>query len=160
MSANGSGRSPIILERTTCGLRRTTPNVVHPRTPSERGKKHSISGCASRGHREKVSHVGRQSSGSRHKQEGPLSYSDLLLRRGTCPSAKGIPMGNGAVMQKLVAVLDFVFGCHHGHLSRVFTIDGRTYRVCCGCGAAFEYSLESMRMTRRFRTFALQPMAT
>jgi len=55
-------------------------------------------------------------------------------------------------MEKLVAILDFLFGCHHGHLSRVFTIDGRTYRVCCACGAAFGYSLESMRMEHRFRT--------
>ena len=63
-------------------------------------------------------------------------------------------------MEKLVAVLDFVFGCHHGRLSRVFTIEGQTYRVCCGCGAAFEYSLESMRMKRRFRTFYAQQATT
>jgi hypothetical protein len=59
-------------------------------------------------------------------------------------------------MGKLVAVLDFVFGCHHGHLSRVFTINGQTYRVCCSCGAAFDYSLQSMRMKRRFRAFDAQ----
>jgi hypothetical protein len=56
-------------------------------------------------------------------------------------------------MAKVVSVLDFVFGCHHGHLSRVFTIDRRTYRVCCDCGAKFEYSLESMSIERRFTTF-------
>jgi hypothetical protein len=27
----------------------------------------------------------------------------------------------------------FVFGCHHKHLSRVFTINNRTYRVCFDC---------------------------
>lgn len=63
-------------------------------------------------------------------------------------------------MEKLVAVLDFIFGCHHGHLSRVFTIDGRSYRVCCACGAKFQYSLESMRLQRRFRTFDAQPATT
>jgi hypothetical protein len=56
-------------------------------------------------------------------------------------------------MEKLVSVFDFVFGCHHGHLSRVFTIDRRTYRVCCDCGAKFQYSLESMSIERRFTTF-------
>ncbi len=52
-------------------------------------------------------------------------------------------------MDRLVATLDFLFGCHHSQLSRVFTIDGRTYRVCCDCGAKFEYSLENMSMERR-----------
>jgi hypothetical protein len=54
-------------------------------------------------------------------------------------------------MEKLVAALDFVFGCHHSHLSRVFTIDRRTYRVCCDCGAKFKYSLDSMCMEPWFR---------
>lgn len=51
-------------------------------------------------------------------------------------------------MAKVMTVLDFIFGCHHRHLSRVFTIDHRTYRVCCDCGAKFSYSLDSMRMER------------
>jgi len=63
-------------------------------------------------------------------------------------------------MEKLVAVLDFVFGCHHGHLSRVFTIDRRTYRVCCNCGAKFEYSLETMCLERRLMTFDAQQVTT
>jgi len=57
-------------------------------------------------------------------------------------------------MRLLVGVLDFIFGCHHGEMSRVFTIEGRTYRVCCGCGAEFDYSLQSMttrRITKRTR---------
>jgi hypothetical protein len=55
-------------------------------------------------------------------------------------------------MQTLVTTLDFLFGCHHSHLSRVFTIDRRTYRVCCDCGARFKYSLASMSMEGRFST--------
>jgi uncharacterized membrane protein len=56
-------------------------------------------------------------------------------------------------MERLMSTLDFLFGCHHSHLSRVFTIRGRTYQVCSDCGAKFKYSLASMRMERRFRTF-------
>jgi len=52
-------------------------------------------------------------------------------------------------MPKLVTVLDFLFGCHHLHLSRVFTISGQTYRVCCDCGARYGYSLETMSIKRR-----------
>jgi len=53
-------------------------------------------------------------------------------------------------MEKVMAVFDFIFGCHHSHLSRVFTMGGRTYRVCCDCGTKFKYSLTSMSMERRF----------
>lgn len=52
-------------------------------------------------------------------------------------------------MDILLAALDFLFGCHHKNLSRVFTLDGHTYRVCCACGARFGYSLETMSIERR-----------
>lgn len=52
-------------------------------------------------------------------------------------------------MENLVVALDFLFGCHHQNLSRVFTLDGQTYRVCCDCGARFEYSLMNMSVKRR-----------
>jgi hypothetical protein len=41
-------------------------------------------------------------------------------------------------MKLLSAVLQFIFGCRHRHLSRVFTIKHRTYRVCFDCGREFE----------------------
>jgi hypothetical protein len=49
-------------------------------------------------------------------------------------------------MYWLAKVCDFIFGCHHGNLSRVFTIGGETYIVCCLCGIKFPYSLDSMSM--------------
>jgi len=52
-------------------------------------------------------------------------------------------------MSILIAILDFFFGCHHLPLSRVFTLQGETYRVCCDCGAKFAYSLETMSIERR-----------
>lgn len=54
-----------------------------------------------------------------------------------------------AFVARLVRILDFLFGCHHGHLSRVFTLDCETYRVCFDCGAKFEYSLKTMSVERR-----------
>jgi hypothetical protein len=41
-------------------------------------------------------------------------------------------------MKVLSAVFQFVFGCGHRHLSRVFTIKHRTYRVCFDCGREFD----------------------
>ena len=55
----------------------------------------------------------------------------------------------GAFAARLAVILDFLFGCHHGHLSRVFTLGDETYRVCFDCGAKFEYSLETMSIERR-----------
>ena len=52
-------------------------------------------------------------------------------------------------MEILLVVLDFLFGCRHVHLSRVFTLQGETYKVCCHCGAKFAYSLETMSILRR-----------
>jgi hypothetical protein len=55
-------------------------------------------------------------------------------------------------MTKLGAVLNLFFGCRHRQLTRIFTIDRRTYRVCCNCGMKFDYSLESMSIRAvRFR---------
>lgn len=52
-------------------------------------------------------------------------------------------------MTYIAAVFEFLFGCHHSNLSRVFTINGRSYRVCCDCGAQFGYSLATMSIQRR-----------
>ncbi len=40
----------------------------------------------------------------------------------------------------------YLFGCHHRHISRVFTIEGESYRVCLDCGSRFAYSLRTMSM--------------
>ena len=50
---------------------------------------------------------------------------------------------------KLLRIFQFAFGsCHHSHLSRVFTIDKRTYQVCFECGQEFDYSWALMRRIR------------
>jgi hypothetical protein len=58
-----------------------------------------------------------------------------------------ISMAN-ALIAGIMGVLEFVFGCQH-HLSRVFTVRGETYRVCCHCGAKYAYSLQTMSTKRR-----------
>jgi hypothetical protein len=41
-------------------------------------------------------------------------------------------------MKLFSAIFQFIFGCRHRHLSRVFTIKHRTYRVCLDCGREFD----------------------
>lgn len=60
-------------------------------------------------------------------------------------------------MNRLMVILDFAFGCHHPRLSRVFTIGGRTYKVCCDCGGEFNYSLARMRLERSLKALNVRP---
>ena len=41
-------------------------------------------------------------------------------------------------MKPFSSVLQFIFGCRHRHMSRVFTIKSRTYKVCFDCGREFD----------------------
>ncbi len=42
-------------------------------------------------------------------------------------------------MNPLLWIFQLTFGhCHHRHLSRVFTIKHRTYKVCFDCGREFD----------------------
>jgi len=61
-----------------------------------------------------------------------------------------IPLWN-TVTDPVANVLEKAFGCRHRKLSRVFTINNQTYRVCCECGARFNYSLETMSSPHRRR---------
>jgi hypothetical protein len=69
------------------------------------------------------------------------------------PSTEAIPLWD-SVTHPIANALELAFGCRHRKLSRVFTIEGRTYKVCCDCGARFLYSLETMSIVahhhRRF----------
>jgi hypothetical protein len=49
------------------------------------------------------------------------------------------------------SVFEAVFGfCRHNHLSRPFTIEGQTYKVCMDCSQQIFYSRETMLpLTRR-----------
>jgi hypothetical protein len=48
-------------------------------------------------------------------------------------------------MTALRWVTHLIFGCHHRDLSRVFTINQRTYQVCLDCGREVDYSWDLMR---------------
>jgi hypothetical protein len=52
----------------------------------------------------------------------------------------------------LNAIFEWIFGCHHRQLSRVFTIDHRTYQVCFACGKKLQYSWKTMSLVRTNET--------
>jgi hypothetical protein len=45
-------------------------------------------------------------------------------------------------------IFEWIFGCHHRHLSRVFTIDRQTYKVCFACGTKLRYSWRTMSLLK------------
>jgi len=57
------------------------------------------------------------------------------------------------VTHPFVNALNFAFGCHHTELSRVFTLEGHSYKVCCDCGEHFDYSLRTMSIVPRHKRF-------
>ena len=46
-------------------------------------------------------------------------------------------------MKSLHRVFQFLFECHHSKLSRVFTIESRTYQIRFVCGRELNYSWSS-----------------
>ena len=58
-------------------------------------------------------------------------------------ASEGVPLLE-TVTHPFANALNFAFGCHHTKLSRVFTLEGHSYKVCCDCGEHFEYSLRTM----------------
>jgi hypothetical protein len=54
----------------------------------------------------------------------------------------------GHFLRAFECMFVWIFGCHHRHLSRVFTIDRQTYQVCFACGAKLRYSWRTMSLVR------------
>lgn len=42
--------------------------------------------------------------------------------------------------------MNWLFGCRHKELSRAFTSNGETYKVCFKCGAHLKYSWQTMKL--------------
>jgi len=49
-------------------------------------------------------------------------------------------------------IFERIFGCHHRKLSRVFTIDRKTYQVCFACGRKLQYSWSAMSLIKTSET--------
>jgi hypothetical protein len=61
-------------------------------------------------------------------------------------------MSQGFMRAFLNAIFEWIFGCHHRQLSRVFTIDRKTYQVCFACGRKLHYSWRAMSLIKTSET--------
>ena len=55
---------------------------------------------------------------------------------------------------------EIIFGCSHGNLTRPFTLQTHSYKVCLDCGRQFPYSLEKMRTIHPWEVVKLRPAVT
>lgn len=66
-------------------------------------------------------------------------------------------------MSLLRAICNFFyeifFGCSHGHMTRPFTLQDHSYKVCLDCGKQFPYSVERMRVLHAWEVAKPQPTA-
>jgi hypothetical protein len=46
------------------------------------------------------------------------------------------------------SIFNWLFGCRHRELTRVFTLDQQTYRVCLSCGARIPFVDEPPHQVR------------
>lgn len=67
-------------------------------------------------------------------------------------------------MTLLRAIYDFIyelfFGCSHGNLTRPFTLQAHSYKVCLDCGRQLPYSLEKMRIFHPWELAKLHTQVT
>jgi hypothetical protein len=54
------------------------------------------------------------------------------------------------LMTGTVAWLTRIFGCWHREISRPFTLNSESYRVCLECGAQRQFNLQTWEMTGPF----------
>lgn len=85
------------------------------------------------------------------------------MGEGAAPFIADHGMGGPAnnLMSWLLAIYNFFyeifFGCSHGHMTRPFTLQAHSYKVCLDCGRQFPYSLEKMRTLHVWEISKLQP---
>ncbi len=58
-------------------------------------------------------------------------------------------------MNRLLGIFQFIFRCRHKHMSRVFTIKDRTYRVCFDCGREFDLPDANANPPMRFEALRM-----
>ena len=49
----------------------------------------------------------------------------------------------GGIVGKIGGSLNRLFGCWHSRMSRPFSSDGQSYRVCVSCGARRQFDIRS-----------------
>lgn len=67
---------------------------------------------------------------------GALGYSE---------GTQKVRLGMQFLADVLAKIVNFFFGCHHERLTRMFTLEQETYKVCLDCGSHIYYSLETLR---------------
>lgn len=66
-----------------------------------------------------------------------------LLKERSTPAQSNTPLVSGGLVGKIGGGLNRLFGCWHSEMSRPFSNEGQSYRVCLSCGARRQFNIRS-----------------
>ncbi len=71
-----------------------------------------------------------------------MNAGQLVKTRSTC-GERNTPSVAGGIVGKISGGLNRLFGCWHSEMSRPFSNEGQSYRVCLSCGARRLFDIRS-----------------
>ncbi|HVQ38089.1 MAG TPA: hypothetical protein VMS31_11185 [Pyrinomonadaceae bacterium] len=79
-----------------------------------------------------------------------MKAGHLILSNSSMVGQNSLPKHAGGLVGKIGGGLNRLFGCWHSEMSRPFSSDGQTYKVCLGCGARRQFNIRSWELQGGF----------
>jgi hypothetical protein len=71
-----------------------------------------------------------------------MNAGQLVMSRSTSGN-RNTGLVSGGIVGKIGGRLNRLFGCWHSEMSRPFSNDGQSYRVCLSCGARRQFDIRT-----------------
>lgn len=72
-----------------------------------------------------------------------MKAGQLVLKSQSNVGHDDRPITSGRFMGRIGGGLNRLFGCWHSQMSRPFSSEGQSYRVCLSCGARRQFNIRS-----------------
>lgn len=74
-----------------------------------------------------------------------MEAGQLVIKSRSNVDQNNTPLMGGRFVGRIGSGLNRLFGCWHSEMSRPFSTDGQTYRVCLACGARRQFNIKSWK---------------
>ena len=74
-----------------------------------------------------------------------MKAGQLVRRSRSAVGKDNTPIIQSGLVSKIGGGLNRLFGCWHSDMSRPFSTEGQTYRVCLACGARRQFNIKSWK---------------
>ena len=74
-----------------------------------------------------------------------MKAGQLVMKSGSNVDQNYPPLMAGRFIGRIGTGLNRLFGCWHSEMSRPFSTEGQTYRVCLACGARRQFNIGSWK---------------